>query len=653
MLNFRKDTNNISDKKVIDNLRGLAIDTVAQASSGHSGIALGAAPIVYSLFAYHLRFDREKPNWINRDRFVLSAGHGSALLYAALTMLDLMKLEDLKKFRQIGSITPGHPEYEHDFIDMTTGPLGQGFASSVGLAIAEANLRATYGKDIIDNYIYTLCGDGDLQEGISYEAASLAGRLKLRKLIVLYDSNDITLDGELKNSFNEDVKMRFEAMKWNYLLVSDGENVEAINEAIEKAKASDRPTIIEIKTVIGKYSSMEASHKVHGVPLPSEDISKIKEKLGLRDLPFTFTGESTESFIESSKALSDGLYTKWEHALEKLDIKKRNELNYFIHSEKELNISEFDGYEASLEEATRVSSGKVINAIAKKIPVLIGGSADLSSSTFVKFEENGTFDENNRAGNNINFGVREHAMGAIANGLAAYGFTPIVSTFLAFSDYVKPAIRLSALMNLPVIYAFTHDSISLGEDGPTHQPIEQLVSLRATPNLDVYRPADLNEVLGSYKAILKKRRPSVISLSRNKVPVLEETSVGDVEKGAYIAIDGATPLDAIIIATGEELHLAKNVHQRLTEKGYSIRLVSMPSIEAFERMDDKYKNSIIDKTKTFVIEASSSYSWHRYVDNPNKLFTIDSFGASGKKEDVLEKFGFDCEKIAKSIETML
>lgn len=653
MLSFIKDTNIISnDKKIIDNLRGLAIDTINEANSGHSGIALGAAPIIYSLFAYHLKVDKEHPRWINRDRFVLSAGHGSALLYSALTMLGMMKMDDLKQFRKIDSISPGHPEYG-DFVDMTTGPLGQGFASSVGMAIGEANLRATFGKDIIDNYIYTLCGDGDLQEGISYEAASLAGHLKLNKLIVLYDSNDITLDGELKMSFSENIKMRFEAMNWNYQLVSDGESFEAINEAINKAKTNDKPSIIEIKTVIGKYSNLENTHKIHGVALSSEEISKIKDKLAVRDMPFTLSDEAVSSFVEKSTALSEGLYTKWEHNLEKLDSKKRNDLNYFIHNTKAINISEFDDYESLDEEATRVSSGKVLNAIAKKMPVLIGGSADLSSSTFVKFDMNGNFDENNRGGRNINFGVREHAMGAIANGLATYGFTPVVSTFLAFSDYLKPALRISALSNLPVIYAFTHDSISLGEDGPTHQPIEQLVSLRATPNVDVYRPADLNEVLGTYKTILKNRRPAAIALSRNKVKVMEATSVSEVAKGAYTVYEGQGPLDAIIISSGEELHIAAEVYQKLSEKGYSIRLVSMPSIELFEAMDEDYKSSLLYRDKTFVIEASSSYSWQKYVPDSKHLFTIDTFGASGKKEEVLEKFGFNSEKIAKSIETML
>lgn len=652
MLSFMKENNQVIDKKVIDNIRGLALDTINKAGSGHSGIALGAAPIIYSVYAYHLRFEATKPKWINRDRFVLSAGHGSALLYATLAMLGLMEMEELKAFRQIGSKTPGHPEYD-DFVDMTTGPLGQGFASSVGMAIAEANLKERFGKEIIDNYIYCLCSDGDLQEGISYEAASLAGHLNLNKLIVLYDANDITLDGDLKNSFSENIKGRFESMKWNYLSVSDGENVDAINDAIEKAKTSDKPTIIMIKTVIGKYSSLEGSHKIHGIALDAEEISKIKEKLALRDLPFTLSDDAVNSFRESSLSLSEGLYKKWEDNLEKLDIEDRAALNYFTHANKEVIISEFDDYEQADIEATRVSSGKVFNAIAKKLPVLIGGSADLSSSTYIKLDITGDFSETNLLGRNINFGVREHAMGAIANGLALYGFTPVVSTFLTFSDYIKPAIRLSALMNLPVIYAFTHDSISLGEDGPTHQPIEQLVSLRATPGLDVYRPADLNEVLGTYKTILKNRRPAAIALSRNKVQVMRETSVNEVEKGAYILEDGAMALDAIIVSSGEELHLAKEVKDNLSEKGYAVRLVSMPSIELFEAMPKDYQASVLDKNKTFVIEASSSYSWHKYVLDDNHLFTIDSFGASGKREDVLKHFGFDSEIIAKEIENML
>ncbi len=648
MLGFKNDN---LDKKIVDNIRALAIDAIALAGSGHSGIALGASPIIYSLFNYHLRIDRNKPNWFNRDRFIISAGHGSALLYSTLVMAGLMDLEDLKEFRKIDSRSPGHPELG-EFVEMTTGPLGQGLASSVGIALGEEYLRNYFGKDVVNFHSYCLCSDGDLAEGVSYEALSLAGHLKLNKLIVLYDSNDITLDNKLEASFSENIKTRFEAINWNYLLVSDGENIESINKAIEEAKLSDKPTIIEIKTIIGKYSKLEGTNKVHGIALDEEDISSIKAKLDLRDLPFVPSADAMNSFKEDIDARVKDLYLKWEANLDKLDIKKRKELDLFINKDKAIKINEFDNYEKTEEEALRQSSGKVLAAIAEKLAVLMGGSADLSVSTFAKLNTD-DFSANNRLGRNINFGVREHAMAAIANGMALLGFTPFVSTFLAFSDYLKPSLRLSALMNLPVIYIFTHDSISLGSDGPTHQPIEQLVSLRATPGLDLYRPADLNEILGTYRSIFERRKPSAIVLSRNKVKTKEDTKVLEVKRGAYVVQKEIDKLDAIIVSSGEDFSLAREVYENLVEKDYGVRLVSMPSMELFEEQDQDYKDSVIDKDKTFVIEASSSYSWYKYVNDEKRLFTIDQFGASGDKDEVLKKFNFTSDYIIKSIEKML
>ena len=643
--------------RIINNIRALGLDMINEAKSGHPGIVLGAAPIITTLYKYHMKVEQDNPNWINRDRFVMSAGHGSALLYATLFMSGYdIPFEEIKNFRKINSLTPGHPEYGvTNGVDMSTGPLGQGFATSVGMAISEEFLRNYFGEKIIDHYTYVLCGDGDLMEGISYEAASLAGRLNLNKLIVLYDSNDVTLDGDLKNSFNENIQSRFEAMNWNYLIVEDGEDINLINAAINAARESNlKPTIIEIKTVIGKYSQDEGTCKVHGSPLSEEEINNIKAKLGLREIPFAISSEMQYAMKESIYDRNARDIRDWKEDVEKLPEDKKKELD-LLTSNKPIKILDID-YEApeNGKDSTRNVSGKIINSIAKSYPFLIGGSADVSKSSMAKIIDTQDFNINNRLGRNINFGIREHAMAAIANGIALSGLTPFVSTFFAFSDYLKPALRLSALMNLPVIYVFSHDSISVGEDGPTHQPVEQLVSLRATPNIDVYRPADANETIGAYKSILNLRKPAAIVLGRNKVRIEEDTSSSEVEKGAYIVKKELNELEGIIITSGEELELTMDVYSNLLEKGYNIRIVSMPSIERFEAQSEEYKESILPKNvKTFVIEASSSYSWYKYVKDKSYLFTIDEFGASGNKESVFQKFGFTVENIERVIEEKL
>ena len=643
--------------RIINNIRALGLDMINEAKSGHPGIVLGAAPIITTLYKYHMKVEQDNPNWINRDRFVMSAGHGSALLYATLFMSGYdIPFEEIKNFRKINSLTPGHPEYGvTNGVDMSTGPLGQGFATSVGMAISEEFLRNYFGEKIIDHYTYVLCGDGDLMEGISYEAASLAGRLNLNKLIVLYDSNDVTLDGDLKNSFNENIQSRFEAMNWNYLIVEDGEDINLINAAINAARESNlKPTIIEIKTVIGKYSQDEGTCKVHGSPLSEEEINNIKAKLGLREIPFAISSEMQYAMKESIYDRNARDVRDWKEDVEKLPEDKKKELD-LLTSNKPIKILDID-YEApeNGKDSTRNVSGKIINSIAKSYPFLIGGSADVSKSSMAKIIDTQDFNINNRLGRNINFGIREHAMAAIANGIALSGLTPFVSTFFAFSDYLKPALRLSALMNLPVIYVFSHDSISVGEDGPTHQPVEQLVSLRATPNIDVYRPADANETIGAYKSILNLRKPAAIVLGRNKVRIEEDTSSSEVEKGAYIVKKELNELEGIIITSGEELELTMDVYSNLLEKGYNIRIVSMPSIERFEAQSEEYKESILPKNvKTFVIEASSSYSWYKYVKDKSYLFTIDEFGASGNKESVFQKFGFTVENIERVIEEKL
>ena len=645
-------------KKIIDNIRALGIDMIDEAKSGHPGIVLGAAPIITTLYANHIKVDINDDKWINRDRFVMSAGHGSALLYSTLFMAGYnIPFEELKNFRQMNSQTPGHPEIGvTKGVDVSTGPLGEGLATSVGIAISECYLRQHFGKDLINYYTYVLCGDGDLMEGISYEACSLAGLLELNKLIVLYDSNDVTLDGALKTSFNENIKNRFEAMNWNYLLVSDGENTESIDEAINKAKSqSNKPTIIEIKTTIGKYSKNEGTSTVHGSPLEKEDITDIKNKLGLRDIPFTISLEVKDSFQEKIVSRNTQVIEQWYSKYNNLNSSELQELEKLVHNRKPIKIKDIyynspdDG-----KDATRNVSGKIINSIATTYPFIIGGSADVSKSTTARINDTLDFSANTPSGRNINFGIRENAMAAIANGMALCNLTPFVSTFFSFSDYLKPGIRMSALMDLPVIYVFTHDSISVGEDGPTHQPVEQLVSLRSIPNFDTYRPADANEVIGSYKAILELRKPAALVLGRNKVKIQESTNSSEVINGAYIVKKENKKLEGIIISTGEELELAMDVYNNLIEKGYGIRLVIMPSMSRFEKQKDEYKEEILPKNvKTFVIEASSSMSWYKYVKDSNYLFTVDDFGASGKRKEVLEKYGLTTENIQPKIEQLL
>lgn len=644
--------------KVIDNIRALGIDMISEAKSGHPGIVLGAAPIIATLYTNHIKVKQDEPNWINRDRFVMSAGHGSALLYATLFMSGYdIPFEEIKNFRKINSLTPGHPEYGvTNGVDVSTGPLGQGFATSVGMAISERFLRNYFGDKIINHYTYVLCGDGDLMEGISYEAASLAGHLNLNKLIVLYDSNGITLDGELKTSFEEDIKTRFEAMNWNYILVDDGEDTEALDNAIIEAKKSlSKPTIIEIKTIIGMYSKNEGTCKVHGSPLDLEDINNIKERLGLRQIPFAISLETQNEMKEFIYDRNAKEYRDWVEEVEKLDDKKKSELELLINNDKPVKIQEIDyDYPEDGKDSTRNVSGKIINSIAKTYPFLIGGSADVSKSSMARILNTDDFCLVTPSGRNINFGIREHAMGAIANGIALSGMTPFVSTFFSFSDYLKPAMRMSALMNLPVIYVFSHDSISVGEDGPTHQPIEQLTALRAMPNFDTYRPADANETIGAYKAILELRKPAAIVLGRNKVKIEESTSSSNVINGAYIVQKELNDLEAIIITSGEELELTMKVYNNLIEKGYGIRIVSMPSMERFEANSNEYKNEILPAgVKTFVIEASASLSWYKYVKDKSYMFTIDEFGKSGNKESVLDYFGFTVENIEKQIEEKL
>ena len=645
------------EEKIIGEIKSLGLDMIEEAGSGHPGIVLGAAPILYTLYLNHLRFDASNPNFYNRDRFIMSAGHGSSLLYSILYFAGYdLSLDDLKAFRRLNSKTPGHPEYKKTpGVEMTTGPLGQGFATAVGYAIAEKHTEALINKKekVIDYNIYCLCGDGDLMEGVSYEAASLAGSLKLDNLIVLYDSNKTTMDGKIDNVFDEDITKRFESMNWNVLTTSD--EPQDIDDAIIKAKEADKPTIIQVATTIGKDSSLADSNKSHSGCFDKAEVPKIKTTLGVRDIPFTISNEAVEEFRSYIKERNKDLVTNFDKIKEMLDEDEMSILNKLINPDKSIKLTTLDYTKPDdNEELLRISANKVLNSYSLISPLIIGGNADTSSSTKIYLNELTSFTKDNYIGRNINFGVREHAMASIANGLALAGYRPFVSTFLSFSDYLKPALRLTALMDLPVTYIFTHDSISIGQDGPTHQPVEQLVSLRAIPNMEVFRPADSNEVIGSFKTIYENNSPSSLIIGRDSIKILESTSISATSKGGYIVHNEERKLDGVIIATGEEVTLALEVMQLLKEKGYDLRVVSMPSIERYNNLTKEEKEELLPLgVKKFVIEKGSSYSWYSFVYKDSYLFTLDKFGASGKTEEVNSFYGFTKEEISLKIEALL
>ena len=652
------DTNN--EMKIVDNLRGLSIDMIHEAGSGHPGISLDSAPILYTLYAKHLKINPSDPNWINRDRFILSAGHASSLLYATLYMSGFdLSLDDLKKFRTLHSKTPGHPEYMvTPGVDMSTGPLGEGISSAVGMAMGECFLREYYRKqnlNIFDYYTYVLCSDGDLLEGVSYEAMALAGTLKLNKLIVLYDYNKICLDGKVEDVNSVDMPKYFSSLNWN-VLMADGEDINSIDNAITRAKQGLLPTIIIVNTTIGKHSKYEGTNYIHGAKLSKEDITEIKNELGLRDIPFTVSNDSKEEMENMILSRNKEIYDKWQKDYELLDISIKNALEKIKNHDLSLDNINFDYiYSEEESESLRSISSKILNLLADSNPMLLGGSADLSTTIQTKIDNGSIFSKDNYLGRNICYGVREHAMASIMNGLSLTGIRNFSSTFLAFSDYCKPAIRLACQMNLANVYIFSHDSITVGQDGPTHQPVEQLVSLRSMPNLEVLRPADVNEMIGIYKYVFsKKEGPSAIILSRNSTKTKENTSINEVKKGAYIVSKEEKELDAIIVSSGEELDLALDVSKELSEKGYGIRVVSMPSISLFQKQKSSYQEEIIPtNTKVFVIEASSSYSWYFLVNSKDYLFTVDEYGKSGTKEDLMKEYGFTSDKISSRIQNLL
>ena len=649
----------MNDEKIISAIRALSIAQISKAKSGHPGIALGAAPILYTLYSKHMNIDVKDEKWINKDRFVMSAGHGSALLYATLYMSGFdLSIKDLKDFRQIDSRTPGHPEVGiTPGVDASTGPLGQGVATAVGMAISERYLSAKF-NGLLDYKTYVLCGEGDLMEGISYEACSLAGTLKLGNLIVLYDANKVTLDGNSSKSFSEDVLKRFDAMGWHTDVVLDGENSVLIDMAISKAKRiTDKPSFIEIRTTIGKGSVLEGTNKVHGSPLTKEDIRQLKNKLKIDTDLF-------KNIVNLRREMSSFINTRVSYDKKKWEVKYNAYVNSCDDETKRFlsSLTEDKRYDVTKlfkeiifdDDELRNTNGKVINIIADNYPSFLGGSADLSSSCKTHLNNFGDFEFGNYGGKNIWFGVREHAMGAIINGMALSGLRPFASTFLAFSDYLKPAIRMASLMNIPSVFVFTHDSVMIGEDGPTHQPVEELAMLRSIPNHYVYRPCDANEIIGSWQAILNNDKPSSIILSRGKCPNLDCTDPLSVKKGAYIIRKEKKRLFGIIIATGSEVALALSIAEKLSLKGMEIRVVSMPCMRLFEEQPKTYKEEVLPVGyKTIVIERASKFGWHKYVYNDKYIMGIDEFGYSGKKDDVLEKLKLDDDTIYKRIEKLL
>ncbi len=644
------------ENKAVNTLRMLSVDQIENANSGHPGLPLGAAPMAYALFKNHLVRDSKDLNWKNRDRFVLSAGHGSALLYSLFYLFDYgLSLDDLKNFRQLDSKTPGHPEYGHTRgVEATTGPLGQGIAMAVGMAIAEEKLAALYNKDdfkLVDHYTYALVGDGCLMEGISNEASSLAGTLKLDKLIVLYDSNKISIEGSTDLAFSENVCDRYKALGWDTFVVHDGNDLDEINAAIEEAKKSDKPALIEVKTKIGYGSPREDSAKAHGEPLGKEDRKSTREFFGLPDEDFYVDEDVKAHFqkiVEENTARVNEKKKIEEEYAKKYPKEYEDYLAAFNLEKKELlEDSYYDSFDKDM--ATRAISGEVLNKIAKDNIHIFGGSADLgpSNKTMLKGEE--YFSADNRLGRNITFGVRENAMGAITNGILLHGgLRTYASTFLVFSDYLKPTIRLAALMNIPNVYIFTHDSIGVGEDGPTHEPIEHLAMLRSIPGIVVIRPADGRETAASLNlAFNSKNTPFVLALSRQNLPQLENSS-RDIYRGAYIIKKEEGELEKIVIATGSEVSLALEAAEGL--KG--VRVVSMPSMEMFDAQSSDYKEEILPSniTKRISLEALSSFGWHKYIGMKGMAISIDTFGASGKGAEVFERFGFTKENIRRKIQ---
>ncbi|ARJ16443.1 MULTISPECIES: transketolase [Staphylococcus] len=660
---------NEKDQLAIDTIRALSIDAIEQANSGHPGLPMGAAPMAYTLWTRHLNFNPQSKDYFNRDRFILSAGHGSALLYSLLHVSGSLELEELKQFRQWDSKTPGHPEYRHtDGVEVTTGPLGQGFAMGVGMALAESHLAGKFNKDnfdIVNHYTYVLASDGDLMEGISHEAASFAGHNQLDKLIVLYDSNDISLDGELDKAFSEDVKKRFESYGWNHILVKDGNNLNQIDKAITTAKSQQGPTLIEIKTIIGYGSpNKKGTNGVHGAPLGAEERKLTFENYGLDpDKKFYVPEEVYEIFQTTMLKRANENEESWNDKLEAYSQQYpqlAEEFKLAVSGKLTSNYKEkLPRFDLNHNGASRADSGEVIQDLSQSVPSFFGGSADLAGSNKSNVKEAKDYDKDTPEGKNIWFGVREFAMGAAVNGMAAHGgLHPYGATFFVFSDYLKPALRLSAIMGLNSTFIFTHDSIAVGEDGPTHEPIEQLAGLRAIPNMNVIRPADGNETRVAWEVALESEQtPTSLVLTRQNLPVLDVTEAQveeGVRKGAYTVFETETAVEYLLLASGSEVSLAVEAAKDLEKQGKGVRVVSMPNWFAFEQQSDDYKESVIPKhiTKRVAIEMASSLGWHKYVGTDGKVIGIDEFGASAPGGLVVEKYGFTKENVLNQIQTL-
>ena len=652
----------VNDKHCVNSLKMLGIDMIDRAGSGHPGIVLGAANILYTLYAKCLNINPRDPKWFNRDRFVMSAGHGSALLYSALYLSGYdLNISDLKNFRKINSLTPGHPEYGvTPGVDATTGPLGQGVANAVGMALAERYYREIFlrfnpDESLIDYYTYVLCGDGDLMEGVSYEALSFAAAQKLNKLIVLYDANNISLDGPISMTFTESVVDRMEDMGFYIQMIESDPDL--IEKAIRKAKKSNKPSFIYISSIIGEGSKYENTNKVHGKPLDSDDILSLRSSFELPSEPFVLNSEVIEFWHKQIANRCSSYYEEWQNKRIALCNENKNIKLIFKNIEKnELNIdfdlNNFDVSDDYVEEL-RLTNQKIMNIIARKSPFFVGGSADLSSSTKASILNEGFMSFDKPLNRNIPFGVREHAMGAILNGMSLCNLHVFGSTFLTFSDYLKPAIRMSALMNLPVNYVFTHDSILIGEDGPTHEPVEQLIALRSIPNLNVFRPCDINEVLGVWDIAIKSKNPNAIVIARGELPKLNGTKPELVKYGAYMIKKETKHLDAILISSGSELEQVLRISDDLDLLGIHTRVVSMVCQELFDKQPEEYKEELLpSKVQKIAVELSSSNNYYKYTLD-KYIIGINEFGYSGSSTDVAEKMLVNQDALKSRIEKMI
>ena len=651
----------------IATIRSLGIDTINQANSGHPGMVLGSAPALYTLFNKELNIYNKEAEWINRDRFVLASGHASALLYSMLHLTGFdVTIDDLKNFRQLNSRTPGHPEIEMTHgVDASSGPLGQGIPMAAGMAMAEKFLASQYNKenfDIIDHYTYVLCGDGDMQEGVTYEAASLAGHLSLGKLIVLYDANKVTLDGPLSMSFSENVKKRYEACNWQVLEVKDGNDINEIHKAIKKGKKEQfKPTLIIVNTVIGFGSANQGTNKVHGAPLGKEDGKNAKLSYGFDHDEFYVPEEVYEDFKKKTIKRGKSKFNKWNKLFNEYKEQyptEAKQLEDAIAGKYSLNIDELlKNYPVGHNDATRNTSLEVIQEVAKQNPTFLSGTADLASSTKTKIKDEDDFSVENYNGRNLVFGIREFAMVAIMNGMTLHkGVKVSAGGFLVFSDYFKAAVRMACLMKLPIILPLSHDSIAVGEDGPTHQPIEQFAMLRSIPNMHVIRPGDAVEMAAAWKlAIESTENPTALILTRQNVETMENSSVEGVSKGAYVIGKEENHLDAIIIASGSEVNLAMKAKKVLLEKGIDVRVVSMPCQEFFDQQDEQYKEAVLPNAmrKRLSVEMASSFGWHKYVGLDGITMSINEFGKSAPAQDVIQSYGFTVDGVVENIEKLL